>query len=404
MSVLGLVMKEKALNKPNLNKPKLKEPKLNNDNQFRSLPAFDLRIGFCKSVRGVSILLFAALALGLSGCQGLETRTRPTPPKPRATTATPTATAPGAAVTTSTPAPNPSVVIEAPTSPDPEPFSNSTPEPNTDVGSAPTPLPVDTSFLQKESPRVGVILGPGGMKAYAHIGVLREFHRSRIPIHAIVGLEWGALMAATYAEKAQPNDVEWKGFRLRESDIADRRDLEKHKAKSPAELDSYLSLAFPSGGIEKMKIPFACPSIQSRLKQNAFTWQTRGSIKEAVSRCLPFPPMMREAGFMAAPMAFAEAAQWLRQRGATLIVLVNVLGQGEVMHPDVASADAAASVLWSEVRRAHAGARSPTVNWILSVNTSSQRLEDFAARRASVEAGARAATDLTRKLSQQYGF
>ncbi|HRK06184.1 MAG TPA: hypothetical protein PLZ57_00320 [Pseudobdellovibrionaceae bacterium] len=351
------------------------------------------------SVTVASLLL--GLLLALSGCQGLETRTRPTANKPRVAT-TPTSGSTGAATS------SPQVLVDpAPTS-DPEPFSSSSPDASPDqpenTQAAPAPTPVDTSFLQKEIPRVGVILGPGGLKAYAHIGVLREFHRSRIPIHAIVGLEWGALMAATYAEKAQPNDVEWKGFRLRESDVADRRDLTKYKAKSPADFDAYLSLAFPSGGIEKMKVPFACPSIQSRLKQNALTWQNRGSVKEAVSRCLPFPPLMREAGSMAAPMAVQEAAQWLRQQGATLIVLVNVLGPGEALHAEVASADHASSVLWSEVRRTLAGARAPTVNWILSVNTSGQRLEDFAARRASVEAGARAAADLTRKLSQQYGF
>jgi predicted acylesterase/phospholipase RssA len=368
-----------------------------------------------KSFSSVTVTsLCLGLLLTLSGCQGLETRTRPSAKKPRVATtpaseptSEPTS---GTASTAGSSASSPSarvLVDPAPTS-DPEPFSSSSPDtsPEAPEPTQPAPTPVDTSFLQrqKDIPRVGVILGPGGLKAYAHIGVLREFHRSRIPIHAIVGLEWGALMAATYAEKAQPNDVEWKGFRLRESDVADRRDLSKHKAKSPADLDAYLSLAFPSGGIEKMKVPFACPSIQSRQKQNMLTWQNRGSVKEAVSRCLPFPPLMREAGSMAAPMAVQEAAQWLRQQGATLIVLVNVLGPGEALHAEVATVDHASSVLWSEVRRTLAGARAPTVNWILSVNTSGQRLEDFAARRASVEAGARAASDLTRKLSQQYGF
>jgi predicted acylesterase/phospholipase RssA len=373
----------------------------NDQSPVPSMPCNNRSIGLDLR-RGLALACWTALFLSLSACQGLETRTRPSSPKPRTATAPPASGGPAAAAT---PMPSSQVAVEAaPTTVDAEPFANASSDTPSDVGATPAPTPVDTSFLQKEIPRVGVILGPGGLKAYAHIGVLREFHRSRIPIHAIVGLEWGALMAATYAEKAQPNDVEWKGFRLRESDVADRRDLEKHKPKSPADLDSYLSLAFPSGGIEKMKIPFACPSIQSRLKQNALSWQSRGSVKEAVSRCMPFPPLMREAGSMAAPLAIAESAQWLRQQGATLIVLVNVLGSGEALHPDVASADHAASVLWSEVRRAHASARSPTVNWILSVNTSGQKLEDFAARRASVEAGARAAGDLTRKLSQQYGF
>ena len=70
-----------------------------------------------------------------------------------------------------------------------------------------------------EARKVAVILGPGGAKAFAHVGVLKAFQQQRIPIDKIEGLEWGALIGALYSEKAQINDVEWKLYRMEQRNL-----------------------------------------------------------------------------------------------------------------------------------------------------------------------------------------
>lgn len=330
-----------------------------------------------------TIVTFAAVAVFATGCQSLKTRGELDGKKSSDQRGS------------SLPSPPPPIVP-------------SQPETNTDGADAlprptpPPPLAGPETFLSKELPKIGVILGPGGLKAYAHIGVLREFARARVPIHAIAGLEWGALMGAFYAEKGLANDVDWKAFRLKDSDLPSGGVLRGYRARSMADFDSYLATVFPGGSLERSKVPFGCPTI---VKRDRLQMLSKGSTKEVVSRCLPYPPLLGAAADnIAAPDAVEESAHWLRSQGANLIVLVNVLGAGETLSGRLAEDQYGTSVLWTEIRRQLLKSRAPMISWIVSVNTAGKTLDDVGSRRANVELGAKAASDLTTKLTKQYGF
>src|SRR5665213_1579058 len=47
--------------------------------------------------------------------------------------------------------------------------------------------------------RVGIVLSGGGLRGAAHLGVLRRLVRYHIPIHVMVGVSAGAIIAAYYA-------------------------------------------------------------------------------------------------------------------------------------------------------------------------------------------------------------
>lgn len=47
--------------------------------------------------------------------------------------------------------------------------------------------------------RVGLVLSAGGLRGAAHVGVLRQLIQHEIPIHVIVGVSAGAVIAAYYA-------------------------------------------------------------------------------------------------------------------------------------------------------------------------------------------------------------
>jgi NTE family protein len=58
----------------------------------------------------------------------------------------------------------------------------------------------DTSEpVPAESPRVGLVLGGGGARGFAHIGVLQVLEENRIPVHAISGTSMGAVIGSLYA-------------------------------------------------------------------------------------------------------------------------------------------------------------------------------------------------------------
>lgn len=327
----------------------------------------------CPAIFVLSIVLF----IFVSGCHSLTTRSQAGKQPTRAS---------GPVMPQPTPRP-PSVAITEP----PQAVA--------------VPAPAPPTFLNKELPKIGLILGPGGMKAFAHIGVLREFSKARIPIHSLAGLEWGAVFGALYAQNGQVNDVEWKAFKLREQDLPGEGGFlsSRIKPQSIASLSEFLSTIFANATLEGAKVNFACPAYWSR--EDRFGWMTKGPAKVAMRACLPYPPFFTDTGGVyASPFSVEEAAAHLRSRGANLLVLVNVLASGDQLPSKLAHGEQAVeNLLWSEIRREMLRAKTG-VHFVVNVNTAGQPVTDFAGRRALVEKGARAAGEVVHKLVSEYGF
>lgn len=66
----------------------------------------------------------------------------------------------------------------------------------------------DSRVNETDRPRVGLVLGGGGARGAAHIGVLRELERMRIPIDAITGTSMGAVVGGLYASGMSPAELE----------------------------------------------------------------------------------------------------------------------------------------------------------------------------------------------------
>ena len=57
-------------------------------------------------------------------------------------------------------------------------------------------------------PRVGLVLGGGGARGAAHIGVLKELERLNIPVDAIAGTSMGAIVGGLYASGMTSSELE----------------------------------------------------------------------------------------------------------------------------------------------------------------------------------------------------
>ena len=55
-----------------------------------------------------------------------------------------------------------------------------------------------------EPPRIGLVLGGGGARGAAHVGVLEVLERLRVPVHCIAGTSMGALVAGAWAAGVSP--------------------------------------------------------------------------------------------------------------------------------------------------------------------------------------------------------
>ncbi len=56
--------------------------------------------------------------------------------------------------------------------------------------------------------RIGLVLGGGGARGAAHIGVLKVLERERIPVHAIAGTSVGAIIGGLYSAGYSPEEIE----------------------------------------------------------------------------------------------------------------------------------------------------------------------------------------------------
>lgn len=61
---------------------------------------------------------------------------------------------------------------------------------------------------QNSRPRVGLVLGGGGARGFAHISVIKELERKQIPIDCIAGTSMGALIGGLYASGMSIQDIE----------------------------------------------------------------------------------------------------------------------------------------------------------------------------------------------------
>ena len=60
----------------------------------------------------------------------------------------------------------------------------------------------------KRRPKIGLVLGGGGARGAAHVGVLKVLEQQRIPIDYIAGTSMGAIVGAAYAVGLSPNQIE----------------------------------------------------------------------------------------------------------------------------------------------------------------------------------------------------
>ncbi len=58
------------------------------------------------------------------------------------------------------------------------------------------------------SPRIGLVLGGGGARGAAHVGVLRVLEEMKIPISCIAGTSIGSIVGGLYAAGLSPDDIE----------------------------------------------------------------------------------------------------------------------------------------------------------------------------------------------------
>ncbi len=63
------------------------------------------------------------------------------------------------------------------------------------------------AYLKHVHPRVVLVLGSGGARGFAHVGVIKALEENHIPIDMIVGTSAGSIIGALYADQPSSNSL-----------------------------------------------------------------------------------------------------------------------------------------------------------------------------------------------------
>ncbi len=144
---------------------------------------------------------------------------------------------------------------------------------------------------------IGVVLGGGGARGLAHIGVLQALEESGIPIDAIGGTSMGSVMAAFYARGWSPKRIlEMASEIFTDSRAVMDLDFPMISFLRGHKLDSILKQLFKEVDISDLWLPYYC--VSSSLSEGQMIMHDRGPLWQRIraSCSLPgvFPPVQAD--------------------------------------------------------------------------------------------------------------
>ena len=178
--------------------------------------------------------------------------------------------------------------------------------------------------------KIGLALGGGGAKGYAHIGVIKALLNAGIEIEYIAGTSMGALVGGYYAATKNIMELEKTALNTKKSDLFSIKDFIKRKSGALFSSQSIANiLDHRLGGvrIENCQIPFA--AVATDVKNGDEIIIKNGDMISAISASIALPGIFSpvEVGeqlLMDGGLANPVPADVVRNMGAEYVIAVDV--------------------------------------------------------------------------------
>lgn len=196
-------------------------------------------------------------------------------------------------------------------------FDNTRPTPPPVVVTPPSPAP---------KIRIGLALGGGAAKGFAHIGVIKMLEANGLRLEVVAGTSAGSVVGALYASGMDAFQMQQQAFALDEAKIRDVSLFSGGVVKGQ-KLQDYVNELVGDRPIERMKKPFAAVSTQ--LETGERTVFTRGNTGQAVRASSSIPGVFEPVtigrwhyvdGGIVSPVPVDAA----RQLGADFVIAVDI--------------------------------------------------------------------------------
>ena len=178
-----------------------------------------------------------------------------------------------------------------------------------------------------DKPRIGVALGGGSARGFAHIGVLKALDQAGLKPEVIVGTSAGSLVGAFYAAGFTPWQIEEVALRIREVDVADFSSASKRGMLAGDALWRVVNDYLKGARIENFKTRFA--AVTTDLKTGDIQVLRQGPVADAVRASCSIPGVFvpREMGgreLVDGGLVSPLPVKVTRQMGCDLVLAVDV--------------------------------------------------------------------------------
>ena len=252
---------------------------------------------------------------------------------------------------------------------------------------------------------IGVALGGGSARGFAHIGVLQALDEAKIPVSVVAGTSAGSLVGAFYAAGFSPWKMQEVALKVKDIDVADLSSGNKRGMLGGAALRRLVNGFLENMPIEKMPKRFA--AVATDLATGEKVVMQRGDTGAAVVASCSIPGVFIPATFegrelvdggLTSPVPVAVA----RQLGADLVIAVDVGGR-----PTNKPRSGLYEIILQSFEimgRSLAQLEGKTANILIQPKTDEFDSSDFSARKEMIEAGYAAGQAAIPELRRRLGL
>ena len=197
--------------------------------------------------------------------------------------------------------------------------------------SAPEAPPPVAPPVAPPPPRIGVALGGGAAKGFAHIGVIKMLEANGIRPVVVSGTSAGSVVGALYASGMDAYAMQEKAFALDESRIRDVS-LFAGGVVRGQKLQDYVNELVGGRPLEKMAKPFAV--VATRLEDGQRTVFVRGNTGQAVRASSSVPGVFEavaigKSHFVDGGVVSPVPVDAARELGADFVIAVDISSKAD---------------------------------------------------------------------------
>ena len=241
---------------------------------------------------------------------------------------------------------------------------------------ADAPYAAPLQRMSKTQPVVGLVLGAGGSRGFAHVGVLKALEQAGIEVDVIVGVSSGAVVAALHAGGMRAAELEANALAIEDNDLLEFTRVGPGVIEG-GRLQAYINDMLHNRPIEALQKPFAVIAAERETSRMMIFNRGNTGLAVRASASVPklfWPVLIRGTEYVDGGVANRVPASVARQMGADIVIAVDVSWRSS-----------------AEAQQADVVIRPQTIR---------TRITDFSQKVANLAAGEEAAREVVPQLRE----